>query len=190
MSELAIGILLLVVVLYVVNTYCGNVVWQYVDKLMYYIEDYYYNAFTETCHGFPTSEVTMYRPCPPVPDCETASVVPPVIPPTGSNVINITCGSAGCTQNSSCGKVTTPCNNDSEIIYDCYKYVLDKLPGSIFKYKIDSCGTQIESSKEVISHTLGILTRIYINTGNIIVEDSFSNEHVAVRNINTGSLSF
>lgn len=112
----------------------------------------------------------------------------------GQNVINITCGGSApspCTPTPTTPCIPKPgCHSQTEVSLNGFRYILDILPGFIYKYRLDTSGNIIEESREVITHNFGILKKISVNAGKIVVEDSYSIEHVALVNSVTGMLTF
>lgn len=177
MYEATFCIIVLIILFVYLNITCDGVVWKYIDKLMSALDCYYRDALDVKQSCFPKSSVTMYH---------TGCSPQPCQPSCG-------CSSGGCHKKSSCEpklSITSACNKDKEVVYGCYKYILDKLPGIIVKYKVDNCCNIIPDSRTNVYHSLGVLVRIYINAGNIVVEDSFSIEHVATVDVATGNLTF
>lgn len=169
--------------------------WKYVDQIINWVDEYIAKAEVQNCFGFPKCEIPLYKPCvdPCGNPCESSTAKSSNT--SAQNVINISCSGNGATTGTSTDCVT-PCSptincvKDTELIFGCYKYILDKLPGIITKYKLDSNKNIIEATREIIYHNLGILVRIYLNSGSIIVEDSFSVEHTATVDPLTGNLTF
>lgn len=183
-----IVITFLVFILIWANYRYKNGFWKWVDNIVYYIDDYYRRAFYMEPTCFPVTEFTKYtktqddcNPCVPVTCSSNNSSCP-------NQVFNINCNTNEKLA-SSCSP-TSKCVCDTEVIFGCYKYVLDKLPGIIFKFKLDCKGCVDYGSKETINHSLGRLIRIYVSNGNLIVEDSYSIEHTATVDTSNGNLSF
>lgn len=190
MNESLAAIIILIFILLWLNARCGNLFWMYVDKIIGYVDDYYRNAFCPLPCGFPVTQVTKYTKC--ESSCEPCS--------SGCKTKEPCKCESGCpkTININCEPPKNRCRPiksintccDNEVIFGNYKYVLDCLPNSIFKFCLDCDCCPISDSKETITHNLGRLIRIYVSGGNIIVEDSNSVEHIAIIDSYTGNLTF
>lgn len=187
-NSLSLIVILLILFIWA-NHYHGKLIWKWIDNVVYYVEEFYDKALNPECITFPQSEITMYRKCESStkecktiePVCETKTITP------ASNIVNVSCGTTNSSKETSC---LSKCKTYKEIIYKCYKYVLDVLPGIIHKYKLDTCKQPIEETHETILHNLGILNKIYIESNNIVVEDSYSTEYIATFDPLTGNLIF
>lgn len=199
----AIAILFLLLLFFIWMTVsCDNVLWKYIDKAFCYIQEYYSIALGCGNMSLPTYQIPIYNPtpCPPKPNCGCGPHVPISSSGSAQNIINVNCGNGappcGPASASPCTKPATRpicpniCGNQSEVTLGCFRYVLDQLPGFIFKYQIDTCGNIIEDSRVIISHNFGVLKKISVNMGKIVVEDSYSVEHIANVDPVTGMLSF
>lgn len=204
----AIAILFLLVLFFIwITVSCDNILWKYIDKGLWYIREYYSLALQQGSLFLPSYKIPMYNPtsCPSKPQCgcgSSGSFPPcndsPTNPNGSQNIINIACGSSTpcAPKQTPCTKpITKPlcpnvCGNQNEVTLGCFRYILDQLPGFIYKYQIDISGNIIEDTRVIVSHTFGILKKISINAGKIVVEDSYSVEHIATVDPVTGMLSF
>lgn len=163
-------------------------IWVYINRFMLFIEDF----FAQDC--LPKVEIPIWSKISDNP-CASSPAT------SAQNVINITCGSgtAPCDPKAPCNNESKPprssicptiCGKQTEVSFGCFKYIIDQLPGLIYKYQLDNCGQIIEDSRIIITHTFGILKKISVNAGRIVVEDSYSIEHTAIVDPVTGMLTF
>lgn len=179
------------------NTHCRSSFVMYIDNFLcwlrkYYIclieivQDYYISFFR--CAGFklPTYEIPMFKPgCGGVknpPPCNTCS--------SSGNVININCG--GSNEIKKCDSpprekdCTYVCGKFNEAVVGIYRYVLDVIPGVIYRYKID-CEME---TKTTITHPYGVIKQIENRDGKLVLQDSYSQEHVLMVDSTNGNIIF
>jgi hypothetical protein len=203
-SEQVFIFILLLLFLIWFAIYYNKEIWVYLNRFGLFIEEHFAQEH------FPGREIPIWSriinngsPCNPPPN-------------SGGNVINITCGGScdnnggsPCNPGVPCGSespstpVTCPkpqiskkylcptiCGTQSEVTLGCYHYIIEQLPGFIYKYQLDTCGNVLQDTRVIITHNFGILKRISVNLGKIVVEDSYSVEHIAIVDTATGNLTF
>lgn len=181
-----IVIILLIILFFAVNINYNNVLWKYFDKLIYMVNESYYKYFSEGCFKMPECSIPMYKQvdCKQIAGecCEAGSK--PCLPAP------LAC-SKPCAPASGCAPASVgTCAYQTSVVFGCYYYELDSLPGIIYKYDLDAVGAKVESSKTTLAHSLGILRKIYFKNGKLYVEDSYSVEHQAGYDPITGNLIF
>lgn len=188
-SEQAFIFILLFLFLIWFAVYYNKEIWIHLNRFGLFLEEYFAQE------RFPCREIPIWSR---VVNGSTPCSTPNVPPTSGANVINITCGGSCSPCN---GK---PCNNSqpkqppctnicgalSEVSLGLYHYVIEQLPGFIYKYQLDACGNILQDTRVTITHNFGILKKISVNAGKIVVEDSYSIEHIAIVNTTTGDLTF
>lgn len=193
------ALLLLIIVFIYINGRYNNVFVKYIEKIVFYIREFFYQYHNNSPVCFPSSCIPVYKcpeeqtPCPPTPTDDPCK--------TSGNVINVNCGTGGVTTvptvipQNTCSPVCVdpclnPCKPETKITFGVYVYVLSYLPGIIHKYKLNGLCQIDEQSKVNVTHNLGVLKRIYINNNTIYVEDCNSVIYPAVFNPLDGSLTF
>lgn len=181
----------------------SNLICKNLDEIYCCIQKYYSDCDKKEPWCFPSSTIMKYFPCQGGSSCNSNKYElhkpppceePPVKPHgRDKQTINFNCGqqkSSSCCPKPRKKSCIDYCIRKKEVILGLYKYEIDKLAGIINKYRIDECREPIEETREMIYHSFGTLNNIYINSGKIIVEDSYSVEHIANIDINTGNLIF
>lgn len=201
MSSSFIFLLIAIFLFIYLNCVDANLIWKNLDEIYCCIEKYYRDPCKKDLWSFPSSTVLKYFPCQGGALCNKTKPPcdPPLDPPKKDAkpkcMINVNCGqqqasSSCCPPKHKKKSCIDYCIRNKEVILGRYKYEIDKLSGIINKYEIDGCREIIEETREIMYHSLGTLNKIYINAGKIIVEDSYSVEHTATIDVNTGILNF
>lgn len=194
-SEIIPLIVILIIVLLIVSIDFNfdNCIMKQIKKCIYYLQCFYDDFLSnQEIVCFPSGTIPVYEK---VKECTCDNSKDP-IPNPSQNIINVNCGGGNKCSSNSCDSICKGdrdisndfCKPETEVIFNCYKYVLSFLPGIIYKYKIIS-GSIDTQSKQSISHNLGSLRRIYIDNNNLYVEDYNSNIYLASFNTD-GTLSF
>lgn len=174
-SEAIIAIVIVLLLVFVwADLYEKDFLWKWIHKGIDWLDCFYRDLYSSKCIKLPEASVPMY-------------------PASGSHHNDSPCKhpykADPCRDPLPCGN--SICDYQTSVIFGCYKYCLDVLPGIIYSYRLDPCnGSPIPETRSVITHNLGILKKIYIKNGKIFVEDSYSEEHEGTVDLFTGSLNF
>ena len=203
-----IFLIVIILLVFYVNCIDCNLILKNLEEIYCCIENYYTKSCKKETWCFPSTNILKYFPCQGGNSCNPHPQVcnphPQACNPNNQsfnppkshdkNVINFNCGQQSSSSNKCCSSKKYSCKDycikNNEVILGSYKYEIDKISGIINKYNIDKCRNPIEETREIIYHSLGYLNKIYINSGKIIVEDSYSTEHIANIDANTGILNF